>query len=89
MGNANGGTMTYFKAKFVEDDGKEKWLSWSHWGNSVEEGFYYVSNEARAAIFAEESLQEEEVIKALGAKHFIVYEVDEIQAKKYRSRVYR
>ena len=44
-------TVTYFKAKFVEDDANEKWLSWSHWGSSVEEGFYYVSNEARAAIF--------------------------------------
>jgi len=89
MENVNGGTMTYFKAKFIEDNGKEKWLSWSHWGSSVEEGFYYTSNEVRAGIFTEESLQEEEVIKALSLKSFIVYEVDEIQAKKYRSRVYR
>ena len=57
--------MVFYKAKFWDEDGKEKWLSWSHWGSSMEEGFYYVTNEMRAAVFSEESIVYEEVIAEL------------------------
>lgn len=78
----------YFTIKYIDEDGNDMWLRWTHWANDISGGFFHSRRATLKTIFKESNYGCTEFVNQLKTQNYIICDVDMEYVKKHRLHIF-